>query len=410
MKTLYIILIFVFFCQITFGQVNQIPTTCFEIESILVDACVRSDSGYVEGANEMFRFRTGNNSLNIQDMEVGWPGTSEWQGVVQDFETSILTSYLNTKIISCGILIEPLDGIIPPKSNVLLITSAAVEFDGGLYFDTESTDFSDLTDSLYIIFQKCHITTLQAGYFKNYTSSVTPVNRSLKVRFNIPANCADTVTYDCSKLIGDELGFHNGDCVDFSWSGIANYTNKNCKIPIDPLQIFASLFGDTTKTNFCINDTIKLFNKVTGEYFSYNWLGGNGGIFQQVNDTLTNYIPALNELGVTTFTFSGYTNCDTITNEINITYSNCLGINETKNSNFSIFPNPTIGILNIKFENIEKETQIKVLDISEREIISNKISSNTKEFQLDLSNLSKGIYFVKLQNGNDFKVEKIVLE
>jgi Secretion system C-terminal sorting domain len=67
-----------------------------------------------------------------------------------------------------------------------------------------------------------------------------------------------------------------------------------------------------------------------------------------------------------------------------------------------IFPNPTNGILNIGNENLEK---IVVYDISGK--VVSKFAPNS---QIDLSNLSKGLYLIKLFSSKEIIVDKIVIE
>ena len=64
MKKVYF---FLFLLTCVIGLHAQIPTTCFEIESILVDAC-----GTPEGDNEMMRLRIGPSPLNTASMTVTW--------------------------------------------------------------------------------------------------------------------------------------------------------------------------------------------------------------------------------------------------------------------------------------------------------------------------------------------------
>jgi len=67
-----------------------------------------------------------------------------------------------------------------------------------------------------------------------------------------------------------------------------------------------------------------------------------------------------------------------------------------------IFPNPTNGILNIGNENLEK---IFVYDVSGK--IVNEFSPSS---QIDLSNLSKGLYIIKLISLKEIIVDKIVIQ
>lgn len=393
--------------EISSTTIAEYPSTCFEIESILVDACADQNNGYNEGPNEMLRFKVGLTELNAYKLNMLNLGNNIWQGIVQDSSTASITAELNKTIKSnCGILIEPINGILPPKSNVLLITSSDTIFEGDLFFDLKNNSFANLTDTLYVIYQKCS-PYIWGGHF---TNTGTLKNYEVTVSFSEPTNCSDVVVYDRSKFTINDLGFYDGGRVNYDWNNTAHYINYGCNPLFEPLIIDIS---DISKTDYCVSEPINLIAKVqnvSNEIISTVWTGGNGGTFEIINDTLTQYNPIIDEIGSETFIFSVFSSsCGSLfSSEINILYSNCLGINETKNSNFSIFPNPTTGILNIKFENIENETQIKILDISGREIISNLIS--TKETQIDLSNVSKGIYFVKLQNEKFSETQKVVIK
>jgi hypothetical protein len=99
----------VFFISITitfqFKTIAQIPTTCFEIESILVDACVpgggcnnaSSPACNCEGKNEMVRFKVGPNPLNVSNLTVSWPNNS-WLGICQNGTTAAHTASLNPEL------------------------------------------------------------------------------------------------------------------------------------------------------------------------------------------------------------------------------------------------------------------------------------------------------------------------
>ena len=72
------------------------------------------------------------------------------------------------------------------------------------------------------------------------------------------------------------------------------------------------------------------------------------------------------------------------------------------NKKTMVYPNPTNGILNVVNENFEK---IIVYDVSGK-VVGNFVTNS----QIDLSNLSKGLYLVKLFSGKGIFVEKIVIE
>lgn len=67
-----------------------------------------------------------------------------------------------------------------------------------------------------------------------------------------------------------------------------------------------------------------------------------------------------------------------------------------------LFPNPTNGILNIEIENLEKIVVYDVYGKKVNEFVPNK--------QIDLSDLSKGIYLIKLFSKKETVVEKIAVD
>ncbi|MCB0820759.1 MAG: hypothetical protein KDC13_09055, partial [Bacteroidetes bacterium] len=160
---------------------------CFEIQSILVDACAPQGE---EGLNEMVRFQIGDADLNTADMNVTWATVNNaWEGVCQSAATAAIVDQLNADILGCGILVEPENGVLPANSQVLLVSSVGM--------DPNSNSFEGLNDTLYIIF---HCATNTTGNFANYNSAGGP--RTLNISFVSPGgSCFDIVTYDRGDLV-----------------------------------------------------------------------------------------------------------------------------------------------------------------------------------------------------------------
>ncbi|MEZ5173107.1 MAG: hypothetical protein R2850_06295 [Bacteroidia bacterium] len=188
---------------------------CFQIESILVDAC---SPGGIEGLNEVVRFSVGNTPLDANNLNVGWPNSANaWSGVCQDASTAALVAQINATIMNCGYLIEPPGGIIPAGADVLLISSVS--------FDPQYSTFANLSDTLYVIF---HCGAAAAGNFANAGTGL----RTLTMSFNPPAGCSQSVTYDRSLLVGGD-----GALANFDAAGNASYDNQGCTAPyelVDP--------------------------------------------------------------------------------------------------------------------------------------------------------------------------------
>ena len=108
-----------------------------------------------------------------------------------------------------------------------------------------------------------------------------------------------------------------------------------------------------------------------------------------------------------------------INNNDNNTYKYFMDfkVEATKNINFTkatifdyrLHPNPNIGKFNIEINNSDKKLlSIYVFDIMGNEIYRNGNPSNTIE--IDISNFTKGIYFVKIQIEGDFYTKKVIYD
>lgn len=258
----------------------QIPTKVFEIESILVDGCAGSD----EGRNEMVIFMTGPNPVNINHIRVDGAGSS---GVIQinkwpnnNFlgwagpgDSANKINFINSTIINCGRLIEPLSGFIPAGKKCLIITSAA--------FNPTAHDFSTLGDTLYVLLQNVGNT---SGHFRNYDPAAS--TRTL-VLTHTGGLGADTVSYNVSLLQTQSggVGAQDGAGVRYAWNGNPTYYNDGCQAPYTPVSAAWNSPGIV-----CNNASpFDLSNYITGTYGGiWTGIGVSGNIFNPagLNDTV----------------------------------------------------------------------------------------------------------------------------
>ena len=79
----------------------------------------------------------------------------------------------------------------------------------------------------------------------------------------------------------------------------------------------------------------------------------------------------------------------------------------------SIYPNPTRGVLNIEFNNIDnKISSLSIVNVLGDRIYNEDLESSTSKYsnQLDLSKYSDGIYFVRFKTKNGFITKKLILQ
>ena len=273
---------------------------CFQIESILVDAC-----GVQEGLNEMVRFKVGNTAINTSNMSVSWPN-NPWQGLIRNSVTAAKVATLNADILDaggCGQLIEPTGGVLPANASVILVTSHN--------FDTDLNSFGALTDNVYIIFQNNPTTV--SGHFANSGTGI----RTLTISFG---SCSDTVSYDRALLI-DTNGATvpaDGAIVQYTPAGAATYINNGCSAPVPPFTVDA---GPATMSA-CAGTTISL-NGIAQGYQSVRW-SATSGTFSTATNLSTTYTSSASQAGtVVAITLTATNSCGLeIRDTINLTLTN----------------------------------------------------------------------------------------
>jgi hypothetical protein len=83
---------------------------------------------------------------------------------------------------------------------------------------------------------------------------------------------------------------------------------------------------------------------------------------------------------------------------------------KAKDVDFSIYPNPTNGVLNINIANVTGTlNKIELMDVSGKLVTEIPFTSQ-KLVSYNTSHLSKGTYFVRIQAGNNSSTQQITIE
>lgn len=252
-------------------------TECFEIESILVDAC-----GSPEGPNEMVRFRVGPNNLNTVDLSVTWPFNS-YQGICQNITTANKVDYMNSTIQACGYFLEPTAGILPANAQVLFVTSVD--------FDPTAHDYAGLMDTLHVIFQCAGNT---QGHFANWVTDCVEANGFRTLSMNFGVDCSQSVTYNRCHLVNQTGGIggttaeRDGARVDFDADGNPTYANDGCTIPYENMTVNAEFV--TSDGIICPEGSVDVAGLTTGNATTFFWESDYGS-FNDENAQNTTYTP-----------------------------------------------------------------------------------------------------------------------
>lgn len=85
-----------------------------------------------------------------------------------------------------------------------------------------------------------------------------------------------------------------------------------------------------------------------------------------------------------------------------------LGVKENDLSHFSVYPNPSKGLLNVKLGGAtDGATNLRLYDIQGRDIMSRNHISEMET--LNIEHLQSGVYLLSIENGNQKATKKIVL-
>ncbi len=140
-------------------------------------------------------------------------------------------------------------------------------------------------------------------------------------------------------------------------------------------------------------------------YSSYSWSVGGGTGQSLIVDSL------MLGLGTTTVNCTVTANGCSGTGSANVTYSFCTGVEDNETNHFSILPNPNDGIFNIQTNGVTGKCNIIIAN-SIGSIVYNQVADITSNGLLDIniSNVKKGIYYVRMFNNDINTVQKILVK
>ncbi|BCY27932.1 T9SS type A sorting domain-containing protein [Flavobacterium okayamense] len=141
-----------------------------------------------------------------------------------------------------------------------------------------------------------------------------------------------------------------------------------------------------------------------------------GAQWTGTNTTNTNYFYPLNSLiGEPNVIFRIVFHSDESVNQLGVNIDNFVITGTLSEQNFNtneffVYPNPSKGIFNISFSN-EVPESIEIFEVTGKKVFSSdKLNIEGSIVKLDLTNLSSGIYFVKIQSNDKQLVKRIIKE
>ncbi len=117
------------------------------------------------------------------------------------------------------------------------------------------------------------------------------------------------------------------------------------------------------------------------------------------------------DLGVGSFEYSvlvedanSCANTDTIVVHVEA----AIGISERSESDISVYPNPTTGIINIKTDGDKSQGSVSITDVNGKLVYRTLYEGHN--YELDLAPYGPGVYFIKLLSGNKAYYKKVIVQ
>ena len=119
--------------------------------------------------------------------------------------------------------------------------------------------------------------------------------------------------------------------------------------------------------------------------------------------------------GTTTVRFTGIRGAgftsDIAIDDVTVTLTSYVGINEFNNTSFTVYPNPSNGTFTIASNNVNENVSIRVYDIQGRVVYSSQKEVNAGgTTTVSLGDVEKGVYLVNIQSATGRITKTIIVE
>jgi hypothetical protein len=176
----------------------------------------------------------------------------------------------------------------------------------------------------------------------------------------------------------------------------------------------ASAGADQT---ICDSHTATLAGSITGAAGGMWTTNGSGSFSPDASALNATYVPSssdiFNQTVTLTLTTTGTGSCSSSSDDMVLTLEVCTGLisSTPKASNeLKVYPSPSNSIVNVEARSGITITEISVTNSMQEEVGARILEMNNNTAVLDISDLSSGMYFVRIINGNSVTVQKVIKE
>lgn len=245
----------------------------------------------------------------------------------------------------------------------------------------ENTTIVDSTLCLNLIVLGC----INSNYIE-YNSNANVSDGSCNTL--IVFGCMDSLYLDYN--LNANINIDNSMCLNLIVAGCTsidacNY-NESANVADESCYIF--------DVNLIYNEDDLLIDVVTdAENPSYNWTYSLQGVYQDLEVTSSTYSPQDNGSYIVE-----------VIDELNCAVSSQINMFTLQTTSVSLdpsihtFPNPVNDVLHIELESVLTNIEIQIINNLGTQLLSRRLESDGFGFNLNVSELSSGMYFLKINN------------
>jgi hypothetical protein len=231
------------------------------------------------------------------------------------------------------------------------------------------------------------------GMYTNVYSDVNGCDSTVTLDLTINNSSSSTVTitacdsFDWDGMTYDSTGMYTNVYVDVN--GCDSTVTLDLTVNYGPTDATVTQNGDTLTVTVTTGTAPYTYEWNTGETTQSILPDSSGTYYCVVTDT---------------------NGCEDWSNQY--IYSTT-DVSEVFVNNLLVYPNPTRGILNVEFDNIDnKISSLSIVNILGDIIYNENIENKTSKYsiKIDLSKYANGIYFVKLKTEDRYLSKKIILQ
>ncbi len=276
------------------------------------------------------------------------------------------------------VTLGPIDGIAWLWNNASTSSTLSVTTSAWYYVTVTVAGGCQGNDSVYVLFNALPVIDLGTNQaFCDGLSTELTAPDAVSYLWNT-GETTQSITIDTASIYSCTITDVNG-CVNSDQMSLSIY-------PLPIVDLGADMLVD--------DDQIIVLGAQLG-HPNYLWTTGETTNFITIDaDTLNQ---GINTISLTVTSSNG---CS-VTDEIIITVIPGVGVDTENAENYSVFPNPSNGIIEISGNNIDT---INIMDYTGKLVLSSSQSI------IDLSNLAKGIYIIQINTKSNNYTSKIVLQ